>query len=86
MVSHSEGRTLLTPTEIVVLRQLAKGPCEVARRTETFMKRPTIGEPFEVRTVEQRIVKRLMKAGLVRVDVTGHAHLTDEARARMAQD
>lgn len=79
MVSEAQGRTTFTKAEAEVLAMLRAGPAEVARRTERFTKRPTIGQPFELRTVEQKVVKRLVRAGYVRVDVAGVAHLTDKA-------
>lgn len=83
MVSEAEGRVTFTKAEATVMAMLAQGPCEMARRTERFMKRPAIGEPFEVRTVEQRIVKALVRAGYARVDLTGNVHRTDKVTGTM---
>jgi hypothetical protein len=83
MVSEAEGRVTFTKAEATVMAMLAEGPCELAKRTERFKKRPAVGEPFEVRTVEQRVVKALVRAGYARVDLVGHVHRTGKATGTM---
>lgn len=76
MVANAEGRPSVTPAEHAVLEQLrlhagdqgvATGP-----NTQTFQRR---GKP--VHQVEHATCRRLQKAGLVRIDAGGYAHLTE---------
>ena len=86
MVSEAQGRPTFTAAEAEVMRMLQFGGADVGRRTEKFIKRPAMGgEPFEIRMVESKVTKRLVRAGWVRIDLGGVAHLTEKAEAAMGE-
>lgn len=79
MVSEANGRATFTEKEIEVLTLLRKGPADLSIRTGSFLKRPLIGEPFELRLVDRVIAKRLARAGYVVMDLGGQVRLTPKA-------
>lgn len=86
MVSEAHGRVTFTAKEAEVIAMLQRGPADLGPITDRFIKRPIIGQPFELRRVERTVTNRLRRAGYVEIDLGAQVTLTEKARRAIEAD